>query len=447
MYSTIYRHAKRLFSPAERGKQRLERELEHTQWLSRSELESWQLARIQRLLKYSYEHVPFYRERYRREGIQPEDIKSLADFRALPSLTREDVNNHLDELVSSDFGGHLHRGKTGGSTGQPMRFYYEDAWNHWDSAYRRRGRGWYSVRDGDKEAWIWGTGRDPATWSRKQRFKARLRRRRYANARNMSEARMQEFAAMLVRWQPTMFRAYPSALALFADFVKVQRISGIRPRLVETTAETLTAPQRQLLEEVFPCPVINYYSSRELGTIAYPCEMGGLHVCETRYLELLADNKPAAPGHVGEIVLTSLHQYAMPLIRYKIGDLAVYEPDSCLCKRGMPVLREIVGRTNDAVVTADGLWVHSGFFSSRFLERPQIIRYQVYQPDRQHLEVRLVCKHRANNTWSEELRSEIQAHFGQSMKIDIQLVDHIELTPAGKHRFIVSDVTHDAGSV
>jgi len=247
---------------------------------------------------------------------------------------------------------------------------------------------------------------------------------------------------MLVRWQPTMLRAYPGALSLFARSVKEQGITGIRPRLIEITAAKMTDRQRELFEEVFHCPVANYYSSREMGTIAYPCEMGGLHVCETRYLELVADDKPAEPGDVGEVVLTSLHQYGMPFIRYRIGDLAVYEADSCPCKRGMPVLREIVGRTLDYILTADGRYVIG--FGSRFFDRPNVVRYQVYQPDRQHLEVSLVCKQDFDVASLKEIRSEIQAQVGESMNISIQVVDQIELTPAGKHRVVISDVTHDS---
>ena len=442
MYSTIYRNAKRFFWPDERKKRRFQRELERTQWLSGPELEVWQLAKIQQLVKYAYEHVPFYRKRFQREGIAPEDIKSLEDFRALPFLTREDVNSHLDELVSSDFAGQLRRSETGGSTGEPTRFYYDDSWSDWDTVLRRRGRGWYGVRDGDKEAWVWGAERDMVYWSWKRRLKARLLRRRFLNAFELTEAKMQAFADMLVRWQPTMLRAYPAALSLFARFVKEQGITGIRPKLIETTAEKLTASRRELLEEVFHCPVVNYYSCREMGAIAYPCEMGELHVCETRYLELVADDKPAEPGHAGEVVLTSLHQYGMPFIRYRIGDLAVYEADSCPCKRGMPVLREIVGREADYVLTADGRYITG--FDHRFWHRPNIVRYQVYQPDRQHLEVRVVCKQDFDVASLEEIRSEIQAQVGESMNVSIQVVDHIELTPAGKHRVVISDVTHDS---
>jgi phenylacetate-CoA ligase len=442
MHPWIYR-AMRLFWSGGLETQRHLRELERTQWLSRPELEARQLGKLQQVVKYACEHVPYYRERYRREDIHPEDVKSLKDFQALPFLTREDVNNHLDALVSPDFRGKLYPNGTGGSTGQPVQFFVEDSFWRWNVALESRGRSWYGVQPGDKIAWVWGAERDMPGWSKKGRLRAWITRQRYLNAYGLTEAKMQAFAEMLIRWQPAMFRAYASALSLFAEFIKKRGITGIRPRLVETTAEKLTEPQRRLFEEVFHCPVADCYSGREMATIAYQCEMGGMHVCETRYLEIVAYDQVVPSGQLGEVVLTSLHQFAMPFIRYKIGDMAIYEAGTCPCGRGLPVLREIVGRTADFLVTVEGQFVHGAVFARIFRSKPQVARYQVYQSDKKHLEVRLVCRQDVDSVWLENLRNEIQARFGKSMQISLQLVDHIELTPAGKHRFIISEVKPD----
>ena len=137
---------------------------------------------------------------------------------------------------------------------------------------------------------------------------------------------MRDFANMLVHWQPKMLKGYPSALTLFARYVKAWGITGIRPHDIETTSEKLTVAQRELVEEVFASRVVDQYSSREMGTMAGPCRMGCLHVCaDLQYLEIVADGKVVQPGQMGEIVVTSLNQFAMPLIRYKkgYGDLGV----------------------------------------------------------------------------------------------------------------------------
>jgi phenylacetate-CoA ligase len=442
MYSGIYR-TMRLFWPGGQETRRHLRELERTQWLSRPELEALQLRKIQQLVKYAYEHVPYYRERYQREDIHPDDIKSLKDFQALPFLTKEDVNNRLDALVSPEYRDQLQPESTGGSTGEPMRFFFEDSFWWWNAALEFRGRGWHRVREGDKMAWVWGAQRDMPGWSRAGRLKARIMRQRFLNAYTLTKASMQAFAEMIVRWQPAMFRAYPSALSLFAQFIKERGITDIRPRLIETTAEKVTELQRELFEEVFHCPVADCYSARELGTIAYQCEAGGLHVCETRHLEIVADGQVVPPGQLGEVVVTSLHQFAMPFIRYKNDDMGIHGADNCPCGRGLPVLREVVGRTADFLVTVDGQFVHGVFLASIFRVRPVVIRFQAYQPDKQHLEVRLVCKQDVDAAWLEEVRQELQARFGEGMQISLQVVDDIELTPAGKHRFIISEVKPD----
>jgi phenylacetate-CoA ligase len=259
----------------------------------------------------------------------------------------------------------------------------------------------------------------------------------------MTEEKMRVFAEMLVRWQPMMFRAYASALSLFAEYIREKRITGIRPKLIETTAEKVSEQQRQLLEDVFQCPVADWYTARELGTIAFQCPSGGLHISETRYLEVIANGKPAQPNQLGEVAITSTHQLAMPLIRYKLGDMAIFQSEPCPCGRGLPSLQEVVGRVQDFLVTADGRFVHGGYFPHTFRNWPEIFRYQVYQSDMKHLEVRLICKRDVDSLWLENLRKEIQHRFGEDMQIEIKLVDHFELTRAGKHRFIISDVKPD----
>lgn len=439
MYASVY-SALKLLWPGGLDVRRKLRELERTQWLPREQLEAWQLVRIQKLVQHAYEHVPYYHDWYRRLGIRPQDIKTLKDFQSLPFLTREDVVNHLDSLICPELRSGAQDRHTGGSTGQPMRFVIDQLFRRWDLALEFRGRGWYGAREGDKVALVWGVESDLHVRNWRARLKARILREQYLNAFCMTEANMKAFADMLVQWQPTILRAYAMALSLFAQFLKERGIEGIRPRFIELTSEKVTDRQRRLLEEVFQCKVADWYSSRELGTIAFQCPEGGRHVCETRFLEVVADGRVVEPGQLGEVVITSLHQYTMPFIRYKIGDLAVYEPGTCPCGRGLPVLRQVVGRTNDFVVTADGRFVESGYFDAVLETKSEIARYQVHQLDKQHLQVRLVCKREVDQDWLEDVRSELQAHLGADMHISLQVVDNIPLTSAGKHRCVTSAI-------
>ncbi|MBN1223399.1 MAG: phenylacetate--CoA ligase family protein, partial [Candidatus Aminicenantes bacterium] len=268
----------------------------------------------------------------------------------------------------------------------------------------------------------------------------RLQRNRYLNAYDMNEEKMQAFAEMLTRWKPAIFRAYPSALTLFAQYIRDQGIEGIRPKFIETTAEKITPYQREILEDLFQCKVADWYSAREFGTVGFQCPEGGLHICETRYLEIIHNGKTTQPGEMGEVVITSLTQYAMPLIRYKLNDTASFSPRPCTCGRNLPVLQDVVGRLSDFLVTEDGRLIYGGFIEYIFWEKPEVKKFQVYQPDKQHLEIRVVLKHEMGPGWAEKLRKQIQPRFGPTVKISVQMVDEINLTPAGKHRFTISDV-------
>ncbi len=442
MYPVIYRML-RLLWPGGMETRRHLLQLEETQWLSADELQALQLSRLQQLVRHAYDNVPFYRERYQQAGIHPEDIQSLQDFQALPFLTRQDVEAHRDDLLAQDFPSRIESNETGGSTGEPMRFYIGRSFWWWNAANWFRVRRWYGVREGEKLAWFWGAKEDMPSWSRRRRIRAWLMQERYLNAFNMTPAKMGAFAEMLTQWQPAMFKGYASTLTLFARYIQEQGVV-IRPHYIETTSEKLSEPQRALLEEVFACPVADHYSSREMGTMAYQCPEGGFHICaDVRYMEVVANGQVVGPGKMGEVVVTSLNQYAMPFIRYKNGDMGILQEGQCACGRGLPLLKEIVGRTNDYLVTADGRFVHSEFFAYTFRVKPEVIRYQVYQPDREHLEIRLVCAQEMGGAWTTGIHDEVQARFGASTHISIEIVDHIELTPAGKHRYIISEVTPD----
>lgn len=445
MYSTLYRTF-RLFWPGGLETRRHLNEFRQNQWLSPREFKALQLNNIQKLVNHAYETVPFYRELYQTAGIHPKDIQSLKDFEALPFVTRQDINNNPDEFVSRNFPKQsLVPNETGGSTGQPMHFYITNSFWWRNAANWFRVREWHGIKEGDKTAWFWGAHQDMPEWSWQRRLRSALMQERYLNAFNMTEAKMQDFADMLIRWQPPMFKGYASVLELFARFILEQKITNIKPRLIESTSEKLSQTQRDLLHQAFPgAHVVDHYSSREMGTMAYQDETGEFLVCaDVRYLEIVANGQVVSPGEMGEVVVTSLNQFAMPFIRYKNNDIGIYDSMQASSGRSFPVLKEVVGRTNDFLVTADGKFVHSEFFAYTFRVKPEVVRFQVYQPDRTNLEIRLICNQPVSQAWLDNAHTEIQARFGPSTQISIKIVDDIPLSPAGKHRYIISKIKPD----
>ena len=438
IYPALYRTA-RLFYPGGMEKRRLQKELERSQWLPREELEAQRLANLQKMVKHAYEDVPYYHNLFVEMDIHPEDIKTFEDFQALPFLTKDVIATHLGELVSKDFRQKLYMRTSGGSTGEPKRFFVDDAFWRWADVIEWRGSSWYGVREGDKAAWIWGARRDLPESNWVAGIKSNLKNRRFLNCNHLTPKKMQDFAEMLVRWKPAMFMAYPSAITIFAQYVRDSGIKGIHPRLIETTSEKVVGSQRRLLEEVFECPVANSYTTSELGQIAYQCEKGSLHVNEGCHVEIISNGQPVQPGQMGEMVVTSFNNYAMPFIRYKLDDMSVEESGVCSCGRELPVLREIVGRKSDFISTADGSR-YSGDFVGILQVKPEIARYQAYQPDLDHLEVRIVCRQEVDSIWLENVRRELEDFFGARLQVSIRVVDSIELTRAGKLRRVISDV-------
>jgi phenylacetate-CoA ligase len=442
MYAMIYRNL-RLLSPGGFTTRKLLREMERSQWLTREELDSRRLARIQGLVEYAYQNIPYYHQLYKNLDIYPEDIKSLKDFQTLPYITKEDVVNHLDELVSPALRDKLHVMETGGSTGMPLRCFVDDQYWRWTTAFEWLGRGWYGLREGDRAAWLWGSLRDLPEQGWMARLKAQVKQQRYINVLYLTRAKMQAFAEMLVHWQPAMFIGYPTSVFLFAKYVQENRITGIHPKLIEVTSEKVTDSQRQLIEDVFQCKVADAYGTREIGSIAFQCEAGQLHVTEGCHLEIISEGQAARPDQTGEIVLTSLHQYGMPFIRYRIMDAAFYKSGPCSCGRGLPAIHEITGRTSSFIVTADGQYTDESFFEFMLQTKSEIARYQVYQPDMEHLEIRLVLRQHVDQGWLDNLIKDLHTPFHCPIHISVQLVDEIPLTTAGKLLSIISDVPAD----
>ncbi len=441
MYATVYRTF-RLLWPGGMDTRRYLQELERNQWLAPEQFQTLKLQKIQRLVKHAYENVPFYQQRYKQAGIAPQDIKTLKDFEALPFITRQDVNNNREAMVAQNFDRRkLVANETGGSTGQPMHFYIDNSfwWNN--AANNFRVHAWYGMQEGDKMAWFWGAQQDMPEWSWRRRIRSALMRERYLNAFNMTESKMKAFAEMLQQWQPYMYKGYATVLTLFAEFVKRQNIKGLHPHFIESTSEKLSTPQRDLLHEVFGCPIVDHYSSREMGTMAYQAPSGKMLVCaDMRYIEAVANDKVVAPGNMGEIAVTSLDQFSFPFIRYKNGDMAIMEAGQSSCGRALPIVKEVIGRTNDFLVSADGKFVHSEFFAYTFRVKPEVASYQVHQPDRQHLDIKLTMRQPVSHAWLEAAKAEVQTRFGAGTQVTLEIVDHIELTRMGKHRYIISEV-------
>jgi phenylacetate-CoA ligase len=417
-------------------------ELRSHERLSPDDLKRLQWAELGRFLTHIEKHVPYYRDLFKQSGIDVAAVRRPADLLDIPLLTKDRIRAAGRSIITEEPGRRGVPLSTSGSTGEPLYFDVDTAAGPTRRACAVRSFRWMGIDIGDKQARIWGTYFGVP-------FRARMAEavRDYAanildlSAFNMSDEVMQSYAARLRAFKPDLLIGFPSALTLFAEFLKSRKISDIRPRSILASGEKIYDHQKELLEQVFRSKVYEGYGTNEFGNIAHECEeRKGLHLfTDIFYLEILHESgRPAEPGEVGEIVVTDLSNLYMPFLRYRTGDLAVPSGRSCPCGRAFPLIERIEGRTFDVVVSPDGK--SAGGFFWTFLSRavPGISRFQIEQRDPSGIVFHLVPGPEWKDEYKATLEHKIKANMGEGFRVDFDVVDDIPQTRSGKFRFIVS---------
>lgn len=429
------------------GQLRWLREFERTQYLSADALHTLRLSRLEALLAHAYEQCPFYRERMEQAGLHPEDVRSLEDLRHLPPLEKSDLQRFGSRIIARNWpGDDLLPNQTGGSTGTPIKFYASHDRGRSRAAALIRHNRWAGWDVGDRVAVLWGASRDRP----RQDWRARLRRAilrqpLWLDTAHIVEEHLAEFHVELLRYRPRVIQAYARSALLFARYLEERGLRPWRPHSIVTSAEVLEPHERALIERVFGCPVFNRYGCREVSVIASECPAHeGLHVmAEGLHIEIVVGDRLAQPGEMGAILVTDLLNYAMPMIRYRIGDMGSWEEGDCPCGRKLPRLRQVHGRVTDFIVGAGGQLV-SGVFLATYLvaHRPSLGQVQIRQ-DRRGEVVYRVRPSDAFSTTDDVayLERTSRQYLGESIEVRCELVDELPCEPSGKFLFSRSTVT------
>jgi len=414
------------------------RELEQSQWLSGTQIEQLQFERLNALVDYAVREVPYYGKVFNRSGIQPGSIDSLAALSRLPFLDKEILRAHAKDLQPSITAPGTQKMSTGGSTGSPVAVYVDRSRAAFTDAVRMRAQCWFDVDTGVREIALWGSPIESGRQDLRRNLRDWLVNSKFLAAFNMSEDRMAEYGHFIQHFRPGKMYGYASAFYLLAEFLKTK---NWRPpaelKVIFVTAEPLYNFQRRMVEEVFQCSVAGEYGARDAGLMANECPRGGLHIpAEGMLVEIDAPDRSG----LGEIVVTNLFSRAMPIIRYRTGDMGKLISDPCSCGRMLPRLDAVEGRRTDFLIAPDGRVVHALAIIYPLRETPFVKRFQVEQLALDKVVLRVVAERRLTDEEKLGLVRKGEMALGKGMSVVLDCVDEIPSLASGKYRYVISNV-------
>lgn len=432
--------------------------LRRKRW-SAERLAEHQSARLRELVRHAYQSVPYYHDLFDEAGVQPEDIRSLDDLSRIPITTKADMQSVPTEallardLDPSTFVQEL----TSGSTGRPFTIQHTQRERIKKSAIYMRTYLQAGLRLTDRQVCITedrGHG-GYRRWlrilenlmtdkrgeeGRRRGLRSLIGGRSYVPVYGSVDSQIDE----LSRLQPDFLLGYPSALGPIAEAVKARDERRIQPRVICTSAEMLDHDTREVVTSAFGVSPLDLYSTVEFGNVAWQCrQCGARHInADMLLVEVVReDGTPAALGKVGTLVFTDLDAYAMPFIRYVVGDLGTLTDESGQCDVAFPTMGPIQGRMVDRIKRPDG-GVISPYQFTCSLERVQgVAQYQVSQEALDSVTVRLVPgRGFVEPAVTDEMLTRCHDILGDDMAVTVAVVDAIPREPSGKFRVIKSEL-------
>lgn len=421
------------------------KELEETQWWPPERLQELQNEKLRALIKHAYENVPYYHHIFEERGLTDKDIQTVEDLPKLPILTKDNIRLNFQDLLARDFKKRrtfLHA--TSGSTGEPLEHYVtmDAASINWAGTFRAWG--WAGYKIGDKRVTLGGSSlvpNEPPTF--KERTRQLAERNLPLSVVGINKEKMALYVEKLKKWKPKFIYGYASAAYIFANYLKEKGISDICLKAVFTTAEMLLPQFRQTIEQQFSCKVFDQYGSYDGGAQALECHTHqGYHISAEKAVMEFADENgnPILAGYPGEILSTDLHNYAMPFIRYAVGDVGIPVQERCPCGRGLPLMKSIEGRTSDFITFDNGVTL-SGPALTLVFKDCHIKQYQVIQKGKDKLVIKVVKGEGYTGQDTNHFLSIIRAHAGEGIGIETEFVDEIPPARGGKYKFIISKVS------
>lgn len=427
--------------------------IKENQYLSYDENQKKQLFALNKILTHSYNNVPYYREIFEGLDIVKEgkvDLVNLEELSKIPILTKEIIHTQKDKLYSNDFEERLSFiNYSGGSTGKPVSFIQDADYAMANKVSTHLAFSWRGFEPYDSMLVLWGAERD--TFEGKKPFKSYLKEfyhnKLILNSFKMSSKEMTDYIQVMNTHNPSFVKAYAQSIFELAKFAKENDIFVKQQKAIHLAAGTVYESMRETIEEVFSCKAYNHYGCREVGSIASECSaQSGLHIMIENVVVEVVDEEGnlCKHGEQGEIVVTTLNNFSMPLIRYKIGDIGVFkEYEECPCGCTYPKLEKVLGRTTDIFKTSTGSIVVPEYFIHLIgvvHNRGNIKRFQVIQEELDKVIIKIVKGGDIPEEDLQEIKHKIKLVMGEECEVVFEFVQSISTTATGKFRYTISNL-------
>jgi len=407
--------------------------LGRSQWFPRERLAEIQLNKLKRVLAHAYDSVSYYRMKLREHGIKPSDIKSLSDIKKLPYLTKGELRNAIQtgQILSKSYrSADCVLRSTSGSSGMPMKVYFDQRCYDYLEAIYARSVFSAGVKLTDKIAYFWYEPfKKTGFWERLGIFKKNL---------ILYTVHEKKQLAKLIKLKPDVIYCFPSTLKILIDLMRMKNIQSIRPRVIVSHGELLTSNLRNDIENFFGCCVFDHYGTNEFVRMAWECdEHNGLHYD----MESVIIESVQIDSDYHELVFTGLCNMAMPLIRYRIGDRGRISTKSCNCGRGLDRISSLDGRSDDFLITSKGRIISPRIIGGALESVPEITMYQIIQEKRDAVTIYLENNKRMTLEVQAKIKSMIADIFDEKISVKTKLLKSFTRGNTGKIRAIRSFVS------
>ncbi|MBU7014484.1 MAG: phenylacetate--CoA ligase family protein [Theionarchaea archaeon] len=393
-----------------------------------------QEKRIRVLVHFAYNNSPLYHRKFRDAGITPEDIVGLEDMYKIPLITKEEIRTVFPQgIVAPGFSRENCTVKTtSGTSGSVFTMLYDREAEAYFSAISYRDHLAQGLRPWHK---FFVLQHDPAQLNRPSR--TILQRVKGVSGILPEEELVKEARA----FQPDFMGGHPSAYVAMATVVKNNEIKDLNPQAVLLGGEVAYPSYRKYIEKIFECRTSNKYGSYETHSIAWECQHLGMHInADSVLVEFLKRGEPVAPGERGEVVVTNLWNRAMPLIRYRMGDIGIPSEESCSCGRSLPLMKDLEGRADDFIVLPSGRAVPPTRLIPPFFLTPHVGQFKMIQETKSWIRIQIVPRETLPEEEENALLQQIRNVFQEPVDIEVERVEKIQQEGRGKFKAVISKV-------